>query len=500
MPARRAPYYGWFVLLVAAAAMVGTLPGRTQGLGLITESLLSDLKISRLDYAQLNFWATLIGAAAALGVGRFIDLFGSRVVLTVVAVLLGVVVCWMSRVTSFTELAVAVTLTRALGQSALSVVSLAMVGQWFVRRIDLAMAIYSVVMSVGFMAAFPLVGSLVQQRGWRPAWLSVGMAILAGLVPLGWLVVRRNPEAVGLSPDGATAPPAAAQPLTSTTLLSGYDLRGALLTPAFWVFAVGAALYGLVASGIGLFNESILAERGFGPNIYYQTLVVTAMTALAGNFLGGWLAGRMILTRLMAISLFVLTGGLVALPHVSTHAMAMAWATAWALAAGSSWCCSSACGLAFTGGGNWANPRRRTGAHGAGFGGGAAAARHVCGVDRKLSRDVLHDRRSGRPSGHGRARRPAAVESIKGGSGLYLEHQPRAELNVTGTLRRQHLPECRRAIEIVGQIEIHPIEQIEDFDSKLQSRAGGQRHLFQQREVDVLIAGPIKNVPPCVAE
>ena len=63
-------------------------------------------------------------------------------------------------------------------------------------------------------------------------------------------------------------------------------------TGAFWVFALGAALYGLVASGIGLFNESILAERGFGPDVYYQTLVVTAMTALAGNFLGGWLAQR----------------------------------------------------------------------------------------------------------------------------------------------------------------------------------------------------------------
>ena len=69
--------------------------------------------------------------------------------------------------------------------------------------------------------------------------------------------------------------------------MTGYPWRSAIATPAFWVFAVGAALYGLVASGIGLFNESILAERGFGPDVYYQTLVVTAMTALAGNFLGG---------------------------------------------------------------------------------------------------------------------------------------------------------------------------------------------------------------------
>jgi MFS family permease len=189
---RRFPYYGWAVLMVAAGAMVGTLPGRTQGLGLITEPLLGDLKIGRVDYAQLNFWATLLGSAGALGVGRFIDLFGSRTVLTAVALSLGTVVCLMSRVGSFAELAVAVTLTRALGQSALSVVSLAMVGQWFVRRIDAAMAIYSVVLSIGFMIAFPIVGSAVQQWGWRRAWFGVGAGILVGLVPLGWMIRRRS--------------------------------------------------------------------------------------------------------------------------------------------------------------------------------------------------------------------------------------------------------------------------------------------------------------------
>ncbi len=323
----RSIYYGWFVLLAAAAAMVGTLPGRTQGLGLITEPLLRDLDINRLDYAQLNLWATLIGSVGAIGVGRLLDRFGSRIILTAVAVPLGIVVCVMSRVTSFAALAVTITLTRALGQSALSVVSLAMVGHWFVRRIDAAMAVYSIVMSIGFMIAFPTVGALVQQWGWRNAWFAVGAAILAGLVPLGWLIVRRSPESCGISPDGERTTPVDA---TST----GYDLQSALLTPAFWVFAVGAALYGLVASGIGLFNESILAERGFGPNIYYQTLVVTAMTGLAGNFFGGWLAGFVALNRLLAFSLFVLAGGLVALPHVTSHSMAMAWAASMGLGGG----------------------------------------------------------------------------------------------------------------------------------------------------------------------
>ena len=333
------PYYGWLVVLVAAAAMVGTLPGRTQGLGLITEPLLADLNIGRLQYAQLNLWATLIGAAGALGIGRFIDRFGSRVVLSVVALALGTVVCLMSRATSFAELAIAVTLTRALGQSALSVVSLAMVGQWFVRRIDMAMAIYSVLLSIGFMMAFPVVGSLMQSRGWRFAWFAVGVSIVAGLVPLGLLVVRRNPEAIGLAPDGIPNPEPRTpnpnpEPGTRNQEPHGSTLREALHTSAFWVFAIGAALYGLVASGIGLFNESILAERGFGPNIYYQTLVITAITSLAGNFIGGWLARFMALNRLMALSLFVLMAGLLALPHITSVAMAMAWAIMMGLGGG----------------------------------------------------------------------------------------------------------------------------------------------------------------------
>ncbi len=291
-PARRGRFfYGWYVLAAAALAMVGTLPGRTQGLGLVTESLLADLGLDRVTYATLNFWATIIGAAGALGVGRLIDRFGARIVVTAVAVSLGIVVSAMSQVTSVAALAVAMTFTRGLGQSALSVVSIAMVGHWFVRRINTAMAMYSLALSIGFMIAFPVVGSLVQSHGWRSTWLAIGITLLAVIAPISWLVVRRSPEAIGAGPDGddqfAPSTPAPAAEL------SGHRWSDAVSTGAFWVFALGAALYGLVASGIGLFNESILAERGFGPDVYYQTLVVTAMTALAGNFLGGFLATRM---------------------------------------------------------------------------------------------------------------------------------------------------------------------------------------------------------------
>ena len=317
------------MLLLAAAAMVGTLPGRTQGLGLVTEPLIADLGIGRVVYAQLNLWATLIGAVFAIGIGRFIDRLGARIVLTTVAAALGIVVCAMSAVDSFWALAIAVTLTRGLGQSALSVISLAMVGQWFTRGIDTAMAVYSIVMSIGFMIAFPVVGSLVQSWGWRSAWFAIGIALLVVLAPLSLALART----AGRSEDPPLQTGRRGASLDAPER-EGATWQQALSTPAFWTFSIGAALYGLVASGIGLFNESILAERGFSADVYYQTLVVTAITALIGNFGGGWLATRMSLTNLLAISLFVLSLGLAALPHVTTIGQVMAWATAMGLGGG----------------------------------------------------------------------------------------------------------------------------------------------------------------------
>jgi MFS family permease len=197
------------------------------------------------------------------------------------------------------------------------------------------MAIYSIVMSVGFMVAFPAVGSIVQSSGWRAAWIAIGIALIAVLAPLGWIVVRRNPEQLGLLPDGErTAPAADTAAADVHDRMIGYSWQAALLTPVFWVFAIGAALYGLVASGIGLFNESILAEHGFGPAVYYQTLVVTALTALAGNFVGGWLATKMPLARLMAASLFILALGVAALPQVTSVLHVMSWAVVMGLGGG----------------------------------------------------------------------------------------------------------------------------------------------------------------------
>jgi len=322
-------YYGWVNVFVAALAMVGTLPGRTQGLGLITEPLLADLQINRVVFARINLWATLIGALFCLGVGRLIDRFGSRIVLTIVTLALATVVLLMSGARTVFTLAILITLTRGLGQSALSVVSITMVGKWFVRRLNLAMAAYTVVLSVGFMLAFPLIGAMVLESGWRKTWWIVGLALMFGLAPLSLLLVRKSPESCSLQPDVDVS-----REHVKNDATFSFTLGQALLTPGFWVFGIASAVYGLIASGIALFNESILAERGFDASTYHRSLVIVALTALVGNFLGGWLISRGRMNRLLALAMILLAGSLLALPHVRTQTHVAAYAVVMGLAGG----------------------------------------------------------------------------------------------------------------------------------------------------------------------
>jgi MFS family permease len=250
-------------------------------------------------------------------------------VLTVATVSLAGVVLGMSAATSVAAIAILITLTRGLGQSALSVVSITMVGQWFVRRLNLAMAVYTIALSIGFMIAFPLIGVIVLAHGWRWAWWIAGVTLLVGLAPLALLLVRRSPESCAIDPDGEPLPgdDRAAVP-------ADYTLREALSTPSFWVFGISSAIYGLIASGIALFNESILAERRFDASTYHRSLIIVALTSLVGNFLGGWIASKWKMNRLLSLAMVLLAGSLVALPHVSTQAHVAIYAAVMGLAGG----------------------------------------------------------------------------------------------------------------------------------------------------------------------
>lgn len=328
---------------IAALAMVATLPGRSHGLGLVTEPLIGDLAVDRVAFATVGFWATLAGAAFCLPCGWLIDRLGVRAMLAVVMIPLGLCVLAIARLQTGssslglpdTEALAAgrwatlpvpadlfwlVLLTRGLGQSALSVVSLALIGKVAGGKAGPVMGFYSFVTSLGFMAAFAGIKALFEQGGadWRAVWSAIGGTVLAFGLLAGAFV--RNP----VSPVDSSGD---SKPI-------GHSLGFALCSPAFWVFALATSLYGLISAGISLFNQSILQDRGFDRSVFLNIAMVGPLVGLAANLLTGWLAGRIRLGILLALAMGILAASLFAFPFVTTLDEVYVYAVAMGVAGG----------------------------------------------------------------------------------------------------------------------------------------------------------------------
>jgi MFS family permease len=93
-------------------------------------------------------------------------------------------------------------------------------------------------------------------------------------------------------------------------------------------------LFGLVYSGISLFNQSILEQRGFDASVYHRVLVISTLLGLAANYAGGWIASRWPIQRLMGVGMAVLSGALLALPLVRTYAHVVLYGAAMGISGG----------------------------------------------------------------------------------------------------------------------------------------------------------------------
>ena len=345
----------WVHVGLAALAMVATLPGRTHGLGLFTEPILRSLHLDRESYGFLNLWATLLGGLFCLPCGWLIDRLGTRAMLSGVLIALGVVVVAMSQVQGndgypltmplpawagggadtfivlfLPMLFLFLVLTRGLGQSALSVASLSLIGRSAGQRTGLAMGVYAFLTSLGFTLAFGVLRKVVGSHpdDWRPVWAGIGTAVLAAGAICALFVRSRLLDADAVSSSAEADDKQVIQAEWSLTL--GRALR----SPAFWTFSLAISFYGMVSSGTALFNESILAERGFSKMVFLTVVLLGIPIGLASNLLGGWLATRWPLPRLLALAMMGLALALLAFPHVATEGQIYLYAAALAAAGG----------------------------------------------------------------------------------------------------------------------------------------------------------------------
>ena len=302
-------------------------PGQTFTVSVFVDPLIADLGWSRTLVSGLYTAGSLTAAAAMWILGRLLDKYGGRTMLTATALLLGLATIAMSAVTHPIHLYFGFAAIRLLGQGALTLIPTTLVALWFVRIRGRATAVAMLGM-VASQAAFPpLIYVLISHFDWRQAWMILGFTIWGLLVIPAALVVRRSPESIGVLPDGelvhsAIRPPRElpqAQAKRSAKHID-WTLGEAIRTRTFWLLLFALSAPSLISTALVFHNFSLLAERGVGPATAASVLSVMAPAALLGIFASGFLADKMPNRYVIAISQTILAAAM-----AFTLAMSQSW-------------------------------------------------------------------------------------------------------------------------------------------------------------------------------
>ena len=285
-------------VLVATLAMVATLPGRTVGLGLVTEPLIADFDISRTQFATLNLWATMIGACFVFITGPCLDRWGVRYSTTAILGLFGGAVLWLVNLPGPGMMLVVLILVRGLGQTSLSLASVTVLGKNFGKKLSVAMGVFAVLVAILFVVAIEIAGGMVKDQGWRWTYNCLGIFVL--FVGLLAVIFLRN----------------GSETLADEKAKHGLGLLEALRTPVMWVLTIGIGIYYFAFTGFTLFRESIVASIGFegdaGKEIALSAVSILMGAGLLGNLASGWLAQKIAIMRIFAVSMFLITFSLLA--------------------------------------------------------------------------------------------------------------------------------------------------------------------------------------------
>lgn len=315
-------YYGWVVLGVSTLGMAATLPGQTAGVSLFIDAFIEDLGLSRSAVSWFYTAATVLGSLALPLMGRLLDRWGPRRMAVAVIALFAASCVGMSQVRGWIGVFVGFVCLRGFGQGTLGLINNHAVNLWFERRRGLAVGILGLGMA-GATALFPpLIDEGIQTYGWQTTYLLMGGLLAAVMLPLGAFFYRDAPERYGLSPDPATADPAAdtAGANGNEKAVTGVEPEAAYRTWTFWLFTAAGVCTAGLGTGLLFHHFSILEEVGVGRDLAAQFFIPLGVVTAVFNVGTGWLVDRFPPRLLLGLQLGLFGAMMGLLPAVDTTA------------------------------------------------------------------------------------------------------------------------------------------------------------------------------------
>ena len=317
-------YYGWVVAGASGSIGFANAASAISILTIFVVPMSDEFGWGRTEIAGATTLGAILGAALAPFIGRLVDRFGSRLTLVISGAIIGMGCIYLSLMQTLAGFYVAFTVSRIADQGGVKIGTSVAAGKWFQRYRGRATGLVFLVETVGVILLAPLTQLVINQWGWRSAWLMLAAVMFAlGVIPCA-LWIRRQPEDMGLAVDGdsplvvrqahheragsdgeragSDGETAAAEVAVEERSLT---LREVSRAPEFWVALAALFLGSNAMAGPGLHLVPYLTERGLNATAAVGAISVMATAGAGGAILAGMAADRLS-PRWLMVGLYLL--------------------------------------------------------------------------------------------------------------------------------------------------------------------------------------------------
>lgn len=311
---------------IAVAALLGvfaTTPGQTVGVSAFIDPIARDVGLDREHVLLLYSIGTFLGILTAPLIGRLIDRFGPRRLIAPVVVALAGACAVMSLAAGPWSLAAGFVFLRASAIAGLSLVCSHMINLWFERFRGRITALSLMGMALGGLIVPPFAEAITASDGWRAAYLTLGIAVLLLMLPVGLALFRNRPDGYGLPRDFGLAPVRAA-----ARAARDFTLAEATRTRAFWYLTSLTLIVNAVNTALLLDHVRAMEQAGVTRASAVALLGAVTVTQLLATLGSGALVDRVGARPVGLLGLAVLAVSVVSLMAAPALAGGLVYAMA----------------------------------------------------------------------------------------------------------------------------------------------------------------------------
>jgi len=308
LSARLPFYYGWIVVFAAGTTTFARMAPSTTTLAVFVSPMADEFGWSRTLIAGSVSLGALSSIFISPAVGRAVDRYGVRLILTVSMLVLGVAMISLVWATMPVFFYMGFATGRVVFHVPVQIGTGALISRWFIRKRGRAIGIIYLAGAVGGIVTVQIASLAISHWSIGAAWISLGGLVLAvALLPSALLIVDR-PETIGLQPDNQ--PPVSSEGVVELEEDShgetDWTPRQAMRTRALWVLTVVVGVLFMTQAGISVHVAAFFLDRGLSLTAAANAITINAAVNAFASLMWGAIIERttvrVAMTGLMLLS------------------------------------------------------------------------------------------------------------------------------------------------------------------------------------------------------